>query len=211
MRAQGKVFIGGTLGTAIPSNIGQKQYGVGFADVAVAGPRVGLNGIWFYNKRLSLGGEIATSHLGKDPVFWNVQRYGNVEASYNLLQLTASGAYYFDDKGFRPYVGIGFGGYLLANRLDFKSAYAGTDADASVEFRTNVIKPGFAPQVGFLTKISKYAFFYADMKFQVIPNVKAETVYIYDENGYAVDMVTENVHGHQNHWTIVVGVLGRLR
>ena len=120
--AQKHVFLGGSIGAAIPSNIGYKEYGIGFGDVAVSGPRLALEGRWFYNPRLSLGAELAFASFGQNDSFWNVGRYGDVALSYNMAELTAHGIYYFADRGFRPYVGVGFGAYLMANSMTFQSA-----------------------------------------------------------------------------------------
>lgn len=195
------------MGGAIPSNWGEKQFDIGFADVARPGPRMSFEGRWFYNKRLSLGLDLAYARLGHDRGFWNVSRYGNVSLNYTMCQSTIHGCYYFDDRGFMPYAGIGFGAYWLLNNLNFKSAYTGTNSDASVVYQTRTLKPGFAPQVGFLAKTSKRSFFFIDVKFQIIPNVKPEQVYVQDELGNYVDVVTQNPHGHQNHWSVTAGLL----
>ncbi|MFT3740992.1 MAG: hypothetical protein QM786_19760 [Breznakibacter sp.] len=202
-----KYYFGGSIGAAIPSNWGEKQFNIGFADVAKPGPHIAFDGRWFYNKRLSLGVDMSYARLGQNRGFWNVSRYGEVALSYTMLQSTIHGCYYFDDRGFMPYTGIGFGAYWLLNNLSFRSAYSGTDADASVKYQTRTLKPGFAPQAGFLVKASKRSFLFIDIKFQIIPNIKPEQVYVLDDWGNNIDVVTQNPHGHQNHWVISAGIL----
>jgi outer membrane protein W len=207
---QKHVFLGGSIGAAIPSNIGYKEFGIGFGDVAVSAPRLALEGRWFYNPRLSLGAELAFASFGQNNSFWNVGRYGDVALSYNMAQLTAHGIYYFEDRGFRPYAGVGFGAYFMANSMTFQSAYTGTDADASTSYKTFTVKPGVSPQLGFVSPVSKKCLFYTDVKFQVIPRLKAEMVEITDDNGNVIDYVTQNPHGHQNHWVVSIGFLWAL-
>jgi hypothetical protein len=45
-----------------------------------------------------------------------------------------------------------------------------------------------------------------DLKCKSSP-LKPEVVYIKDENGVTVDAVTQNPHGHQNHWVLSMGLL----
>ena len=204
---QDRFFLGGSMGAVIPSNWGEKQFDIGFADVSKTGFRAAMEGRWFYNERLSLGAELALSRFGKDPLFWDVNRYGAIDASYTMGQSTLHGCYYFDSKGFMPYVGMGFGAFGLLNRLDFRSNYVGTSSDASVRYQTQAVKPGYSPQFGFLAQISRRSFFFVDCRFQIIPNIKPSQVYVKDELGNFIDVITQNPHGHQNHWVVSTGIL----
>jgi hypothetical protein len=62
--SQKSVFLGGSVGIAVPTNMGEKEFDIGFADVANAGPRISANAFWFYNPRLSLNGEMAYAIFG---------------------------------------------------------------------------------------------------------------------------------------------------
>jgi hypothetical protein len=57
----------------------------------------------------------------------------------------------------------------LNNVLSFQSAYQGTNADASVSYKTLVIKPGIVPQIGFVTPASKKVALFYGFKMQIIP------------------------------------------
>jgi outer membrane protein W len=197
---------GGDIGLAIPSNIGEKEYNIGFKDVAQTGPRISLTSRWFYAKTLTLGAELTFSTFSQNNRFWDINNYGTVKNTYNMGSASIEGDYYFSHDEFRPYVGMAFGAYVLSNSLTFKSAYEGTTEDASASYNTTIFKPGFAPSAGFLLAVSKRSFLYSSLKFEIIPNLKPNIIEETDEYGNT-RTVTQNPHSHENHWSLSIGYL----
>jgi hypothetical protein len=200
-------FYGGSVGMVLPSNMGEKEFDIGFANVSRSGPKISFDVRWFYNERLALGGELSVCSFPESRGFWNVGRYGNVDAGYSMGQSSVHGLLFFGDDDIMPYIAMGFGAYYLSNRLKFLSAYTGTNADASIEYKTSHVKPGYTPQVGFMVRVPKRRFFYVDIRFQIVPNIKPTAVYFYDTFGYVIDTAVQNAHGHQNHWVFSAGFL----
>ena len=203
--AQKGIIWGGKLGTAIPLNVFKEKDDIGFADVASAGILVGAEGRWFYEKRLSLGAELNYQYNPSNSDFWDVARYGEVTAHYQMASLLLRGDYYFSHKETKPYAGIAFGGFFIFNDLTFVSSYTGSDNDRSVSYKTHLWRPGFAPEAGVLFELNKKLFLDINTKFIIIPNIpdQYETEYIHE---WPL-VVNKNPHGNQNHLQISMTLL----
>lgn len=203
------VWLGGGIGVVLPSNIGSTDL-LGYNDVASTGFMAQMNTRWFYNRRLTIGGELIYAYTPQDDDYWKVLNYGEVTNHYSMALAMAQGHYYFSHDEFRPYLGMGFGISYLSNQLVFNSNYTGTTGDASVSYYIKDWKPVFAPEAGFLLEVSKTAFLYINARFQVIPNMKPTYIEVVEDYGYPIDVITQNPHGHQNHFSISVGILFKL-
>lgn len=203
-------WVGGGLGVAFPSNIGNESNTLGFAKVAVPGFRAELDGRWFYAPRLCLASTMSWASLGQKDEFWEVRNYGSVTNHYSMLSMMLKGQIFFSDDVFRPYAGIGFGVSYLSNKLDFNSSTSGSLGDNSISYVNNQFKPAFAPEIGFLVEASKNTFFYSSVSFHIIPDMSPEDVIITDEYGYNKAVVVQNPHGNQNHISLTVGLLFKL-
>ena len=201
------VFIGGSIGAGIPLNIKDKE-DIGFGDVAKSGILIGVNGLWMYEKRLSLGAEINYQYNPADYDFWRIDpRYGDITAHYQTLSLMFSGTYYFSHRDVRPYIGIAFGGFYIFNDLTYISSYTGTDNDRSVSYKTNLVKPGFAPDFGVVFKLSKKTLLKTGAKLVFIPNIPDQYENVYDDNGYVIKVINKNPHANQHHIQLSVSLL----
>lgn len=196
-RAQDEVLLGGKIGAAVPLNLFNKDNAIGFHNVAKKGVLLGFTGKWFYGKRLSLGAEGTYQYNPPNMEFWSVERYGEVDVKYQSASILLNGNYYFSHKELRPYCGIAFGAYYLFNQLQFSSAYTGTDADQSINYKTQLWKPGFAPEAGILFELSKKSYLELSARMVFIPNIEEdyETQII---DGWPV-VINKNPHGNQHH------------
>jgi hypothetical protein len=203
LKAQEGVFIGGKTGIAIPLNIKSKN-DLGFSDVASPGILLGFTGKWIYEKRLSIGADLNYQYNPADQEFWDVARYGDVTAHYQTASLLFNGKYYFSHKTTRPYAGIAFGGFFIFNDLTFVSSYEGSDNDRSVSYKTNIWKPGFAPEAGILFELSRNTLLEINLRLIFIPNIEDEyeTEYI---NGWPV-VINKNPHANQHHLQITTAL-----
>jgi len=202
---QRNVWMGGSVGFSLPSNMGRSGEQIGFADVASSGFQIAFTGRWFYNERLSLGWDVGWQFQDGNEEFWDVNNFGNVTSNYNSLHLLAEGNYYFSHNEIKPYCGINFGAFMLFNTMTFDSAYSGTDADASVSYKAKQWKPGFKPQAGLLIDLSKHAVLDMKAGFVFIPNLE-ESVETVIENGWPKTVI-QNPHGNQHQWVISIGLL----
>jgi opacity protein-like surface antigen len=209
LMAQNKWLLGGQIGMSIPSNRGEKEFNIRFKDVASIGTTISASSKWFYAKTLSITTELSYSTFPRNKSFWDMGKYGNISAQYNIYALAINGDYYFTTKKIQPFIGISFGYYILSNKLDFKSSYTGTTADASVSYKKTIFKPGFSPEAGFLIPISKKNYLIFQYNFQIIPNIKPNTFYITDKYGNT-QPITQNPHSNENHSRIITGLLFKL-
>jgi len=201
------VFLGGKIGTAIPLNIKDKN-DIGFGDVAKAGVIVGFRGLWMYEKRLSLGAELNYQYNSPDNGFWYIDpQYGDITVHYRTASLLFSGDYYFSHKDVRPYLGIAFGGFYIFNDLTYVSSYTGTDNDRSVSYKTNLFKPGFAPETGIVFRLSKKTLLDINAKLVFIPNIPDQYENVYDENGVVIKVINKNPHANQQNLQLTVSLL----
>jgi hypothetical protein len=205
--AQRDIFIGGNIGTGIPLNIKAKN-DIGYGDVANAGVLLGINGLWMYETRLSLGAELNYQYNPADYDFWRIDpRYGDITAHYQTLSLMFSGAYYFSHRDVRPFIGIAFGGFYIFNDLTFISSYTGTDNDRSVSYKTNLVRPGFAPVIGVVFRLNKNTFLKIGTKLVFIPNIPDQYEEVLDENGYVIKVINKNPHVNQHHLQLSLALL----
>ncbi len=201
------VFLGGKIGTAIPLNIKDKN-DLGFGDVANAGIMIGFRGLWMYEKRLSLGAGINYQYNPPDYEFWYIDpRYGEITAHYRTASLLLNGDYYFSHRDVRPYLGVAFGGFYIFNDLTFVSSYTGTDNDRSVSYKTNLFKPGFAPETGILFRLSKKTLLDINARLVFIPNIPDQYENVYDENGVVIKVINKNPHANQQNLQLTVSLL----
>ncbi len=206
-KAQEGVFIGGKIGTALPLNLTGKD-DLGFGDVASPGILIGINGLWMYEKRLSLGAELNYQYNPADYDFWDIDpQYGDITAHYQTISLLFKGDYYFSHRDVRPYLGIAFGGFYIINDLTFISSYAGTDNDRSVSYKTNLIKPGYAPEAGVVFRLNKKTLLNVNLKMILIPNIPDQYEEVYDENGYVIKVINKSPQANQNHLQLSVSLL----
>lgn len=208
-RKRDPIWVGGGVGASFPSNIGNDAQTLGFATVAVPGFRIEADARWFYAQRLSLSADLSWSAFGQKDDFWDVRNNGSVKAHYSFVSGLVKGHYYFSDDAFRPYAGIGFGVAWLSNRMDYQSTLSGTLADNSVGYVNSQFKPIYAPEIGFLIETSKKSFFYTTFSYTLIPNMTAEYVSVKDQYGWDADVIVQNPHGNQNHFSLTVGMLFR--
>lgn len=205
-RKRKPLSFGGSIGLVLPSDLGTSDE-LGFNDVASTGFSIEADSRWYYSQRLSLGANISYSFTPQDDQFWNLRNYGTTDNYYRMLQFAICGHYYFSDDELKPYMGVGFGAFLLMNQLIFSSNYYGSDSYESVSYTTSHWKPSFYPEVGFMYELSKNTNFFMNLRFQVIPNMKPTTVEVYDNIGTIIDWIVQNPHGHQNHFVLSAGLL----
>ncbi len=202
---QKNVWMGGSIGFSLPSNVGRSGESIGFKNVAKSGFQFAYAGRWFYGKRLSLGWDVGWQFQDGKEKFWDVNNYGNVTSTYSTIHFLAEGNYYFSHQEIKPYCGISFGAFMLSNTMTFDSAYTGTDADASASYKAKQWKPGFKPQAGLLINLSRRTMFDIKAGFVLIPNLE-ETVETVFENGWPKTII-QNPHGNQHQWVISMGLL----
>ncbi len=190
-------FIGGKIGYSYPTNIGNPDKKNGFAEYADNGWQLALLCKWFYNESLSLGTDIGYQYQGQGNK-WNVNNFGEVEASYQTIRILLNGTYYFSQSETRPYAGVSFGAYYLVNTLDFKSNSINNE---SIAYTAKRWKPGVAPQLGVLFEISRKSLLDIHVQMDIIAQMEA----IY--HGEATPDYTENPHEKQNQISINVGLL----
>ena len=191
------MLIGGKIGTAIPLNLFKDKEEIGFADVASTGILLGVEARWMYEKRLSLGAELNYQYNPAKQSFWDVGRKGDVTAHYQTASLLLRGDYYFSHKEIRPYTGVAFGAFFIFNDLTFVSSLPDIIDDESVSYRTNLWKPGFAPEGGIMFRLNKKTFLDLNVKFIFIPNIQDE----YETKiiaGWPV-LINKNPHANQHH------------
>ena len=190
-------FIGGMLGYSIPTNIGNSEE-YGFKDYADKGWEVAAVGKWFYQQNLSLGYHIGYQFQAEGEI-WDVDRYGDVSASYQTFRLLLNGAYYFSQDEIRPYLGLSFGAYYMINTMDFDASSA---TNKSVAYTAKEWKPGIAPQVGVLLELSKKTMLDCKLQMDLVAHMEP-TVVIDPDYG----AVTQNPHGNQNQFSFSVALI----
>ena len=201
------LYLGGKFGTVIPLNLASKD-DLGFGDVASAGILLGANAIWMYEKRLSLGAEFNFAYNPANFGFWDIDpQYGEITLHYHALSLLFKGDYYFSHKDVRPYLGIAFGSFFIFNDLTFVSSHIGTDNDRSVSYKTNLVKPGFAPEAGVIFRLSRKLLLNINAKLTFIPNIPDQYEKVYDENGYEIKIINKSPQANQNHLQLSVALL----
>lgn len=192
------VFVGGKIGYSMPTNIGRSSDELGFKDVAKNGWQVAFVGKWFYSKRLTLGCDFGYQHQGAGEI-WDVDRYGEVDVSYQTIRLLLEGAYYFSHDEVRPYLGLAFGAYYMINSMDFN---AKSSTNTSVAYRAKEWKPGISPQIGIMFELSDKTML--DCQFHMDLIAHMEPTIIHDPD---YGMVTQNPHGNQNQLGISIALL----
>ncbi len=201
------IFLGGKIGLTVPLNVKDKD-DIGFGDVANTGVIVGFRGLWMYEKRLSLGAELNYQYNPPDYDFWYINpQYGEISLHYQMASLLLNGNYYFSHKDVRPYLGIAFGGFYIFNDLTYVSSYTGTDNDRSVSYKTNLFKPGFAPETGILFRLSKKTLLDINAKLVFIPNIPDQYENVYDENGVVIKVINKSPQANQQNLQLSVSLL----
>lgn len=191
--------MGGRIAITLPTNIA-KPLEYGFKDMASNGFQLGYIGRWYYGKRLTLGWDLAYQFQSGDDDYWNLDNRGEVEVSYNTLQVVAEGHYYFSHDNVRSYVGIGFGAFALMNKRVFSSFSEYTNPSGTYKYRK--IMPGLTPQVGILIELDKKIMLDIHSRLVLMPNLADE--YVTDE---VLGQISTNPHGAQNHLSVSVGLL----
>ncbi len=191
IKGQQGILLGGGVSILVPTNgFGGEDFG--FNDVANIGGGLNASTLWFFNPRLSIGSDLAYSFFPKDKKTWNQGNNGDIKVSYQMLNLTAQGNFYFNEEDVRPYMGVAFGLYYLRNLVNFASNNAGSTNDASVSYVSNTFHAGFGPEVGVLFMLNKTQMASVSLRYTIIPNIESEY--------FPEDDITINPHGKQNHW-----------
>ncbi len=204
---QNENFWGGGLSVLVPDNgflkFKQDFNNFGFATAANTGFGANFTGMHFFRSGISLGSELGYSYFPKDNITWNMQDEGAINVNYQIGNLSLMGDVYFSESDIRPFCGAVFGLYYLHNVMDFDSRYAGTDDDASVEYKTNDFLMGFGLQAGVLMKVEKRKYLSFSLRYTVIPDLESK---YYEDEGVMV-----NPQDKENHWSISVKLFWRKR
>lgn len=194
LSAQKKEFWwGGGVAYQVPTNLmADKDFG--FATVAKGGAGFFGTGTYFYNPQLSLTGDVGYSFFPKDKEFWDVNNYGDVNMTYQMLSATFQGNFYLSEGEVRPYFGALFGFYYLMNKMSFTSN--NEISNQSKSYKSNELQPGMGLEFGTLIQMAKKEKLSISLRFSYIPNI--ESKYLPDEQ------ITINPHGKQNHWGLAL-------
>ncbi|MCU4165425.1 hypothetical protein [Carboxylicivirga caseinilyticus] len=197
---QKDVFMGGRIGLTLPTNISKpKDLNYGFKDMSRAGIQVAYFGRWFYMENLSLGWDLGYQYQSTADDYWNVSNWGEVNGSYQTIQLLAEGNIYFDSDEVRPYAGVAFGAFALLNRRTYSS---NNEVAASSEtYKYQKVMPGLAPQAGILFDLGGNVLLDIHTRLVFMPNLKDEYVTIDGSE------ISTNPHGAQNHLSLSIGLL----
>lgn len=198
-------YWGADIGASLPTNIGRSDTQIGFADVASTGFKSGILAGWNYNPRLFLEAEASYCFLPKKNQFWNLDSKGSFSAHYQSAGILLAGGYRLGEATWQPYCGVNFGLHYLQNHVNFKSKYAGTDNDASVQYTSKEWHPGFGINLGLETAFSKNVQFFMQTRMAFIPFLKEKVVPIKDGE-VVIDYITQNPHGNQNQLQISLGL-----
>jgi hypothetical protein len=202
--SQDEVLLGAKLGSGIPLNIFNNKMPYGFYHMARPGFLGGFTTKWFYGQRLSLGAELGYQYFPGNSNYWDVEHRGDVSAQYQSVSLIFSGNYYFSHDAIRPYCGIAFGAWYLFNDMVFASSNQGTDGDASLQYRSELLKPGFAPEAGLLFELNRNTYVELSVRLVLIPNIPEDEVIIYP-NGWPRE-INKNPHVNQHHIQVAVAL-----
>ena len=117
-----QISIGAKAGIALPMGTFGDAFGLGFGGSAI--------GEYALNENMAVGLNIGYYTFGEK---------NSSGVTYSVIPILADFKYFFQTKGFMPYVGAGLGMYMGTTKIDF----LGTSVSSSTsDF-------GFSPKVGF--------------------------------------------------------------
>ncbi|MCF0190677.1 MAG: hypothetical protein HUJ96_05385 [Marinilabiliaceae bacterium] len=207
-----QIYLAPRIGIIAPLSMGRASDEIGFSDVAAPGFSGAIEGMWMQSEMIGLGVEIGYSHNPYKEAFWNNLSFrGTFDASYASVSAMALGRIIAGVKRVKPMIGIGVGGALIHNTMDFQSKFKESSDDESVKYKTNDIYPCLAFDTGIFYKVRRGTMLSVTIRLGIIPNLKEETKYSIDPYTFEEKSFKVNQHGNQNHILVSVGLHSGLR
>ena len=200
----GQIYIGGNLGMGIPTAIGRNKDQVSFKDVAKLGFSASADAMRLMNQSIGLGGEVFYQTNSYNEDYWSgISRYGSFENKYQTVGLNLTGRVFISTKALRPFIGIGAGGALVHNSMDFQPN-SKSSFNQPVNYTTNNISPVFGVMTGIYNKIGKRTLLSIQIRLNVITKVKDDVIPV--DNADGANTITQNAHGNQNNIMVTLGL-----
>lgn len=124
---------------------------------------------YYMNPRLSVYGS-AGYHIWSTILDYELSYMGytaDAELKIGEIPLKVGGRYYFAEKGFRPFAGIGVGAHLIRSKwtVSYEGPILGEISDDYTENRTEF---GISPHFGFKYELSEKMDFTANLKYTFV-------------------------------------------
>lgn len=204
---RGQIYVGGRLGVGVPLAVGRDADDVSFRDVAAVGFAGKGDVMWMSMPNIGVGGEIGYNSYPYKQQYWAGLNYrGDFDASYKAFSLAATGRLILGNADLKPMLGIAAGAQLLRNSLTFQSYYDASEKIESVSYTSNVIRPAYSMELGFLFKIAQYTNLSVAARFNFVPNIKEEQRKSIDPYTFVEKVIIVNPHGNQNSVEALVGL-----
>ena len=200
----GQIYIGGNLGMGIPTAIGRNKKDVSFKDVAKLGFSASADAMRLMNQSIGLGAEVMYQTNSYNEEYWSgISRYGSFENKYQTVGLNLTGRVFMTTKALRPFIGIGAGGALLHNEMDFQPN-SKSSFNQPVNYTTNNISPVFGIMTGIYNKVGKRTLLSIQIRLNLITKVKDDVIPV--DNADGANTIAQNAHGNQNNIMVTLGL-----